>query len=231
MLSLLSTLGGLLISGLPKMLEYFQNKADQKHELALAELQKERELALAAQGFIAQQRVEEIRSEQVAMETDATADTTEGTVLQATEHREDQLIMVGGVEVVRVRALTELGSQQVRAELQLLASLERALDDSRSASRVKDEFLAMLGHELRNPLSPIVASLDLMLTLVSAGYALALVGASQVAACRTADVTSRPLAGLSPRLNTYLLRPDKAASEPLARFIGRAVAAPSSPRS
>ena len=45
---------------------------------------------------------------------------------------------------------------------QLLASLECALDDSRSASRVKDEFLAMLGHELRNPLSPIVASLDLM---------------------------------------------------------------------
>ncbi len=76
-----------------------------------------------------------------------------------------------------------------------------------------------------------VASLDLMLTLVSAGYALALVGASQVAACRTADVTSRPLAGLSPRLNTYLLRPDKAASEPLARFIARAVAAPSSSRS
>lgn len=60
----------------------------------------------------------------VAMETDDTADTTEGTVLQATEHREDQLIMVGGVEVVRVRALTGLGSQQVRAELQLLASLE-----------------------------------------------------------------------------------------------------------
>ncbi len=46
-----------------------------------------------------------------------------------------------------------------------------------------------------------------MLTLVSAGYALALIGASQVAASRTADVTSRPLAGLSPRLNTYLLRP------------------------
>lgn len=76
-----------------------------------------------------------------------------------------------------------------------------------------------------------VASFDLMLTLVSTGYALALVGASQVAACRTADVTSRPLAGISPRLNTYLLRPDKAASEPLARFISRAVAVASSPRS
>jgi hypothetical protein len=71
MLSLISTLGGLLISGLPKLLEYFQNKADQKHELALAAVQTERELALAAAGFAAQARVEEIRTEQVAMETDA----------------------------------------------------------------------------------------------------------------------------------------------------------------
>jgi signal transduction histidine kinase/ActR/RegA family two-component response regulator len=44
----------------------------------------------------------------------------------------------------------------------LLASLEDALAASHEASRAKDEFLAMLGHELRNPLSPIVASLDLM---------------------------------------------------------------------
>jgi hypothetical protein len=71
MLSLFSTLGGLLISGLPKLLEYFQNKADQKHELALAAVQTERELALAAAGFAAQQRVEEIRTDQVQMETDA----------------------------------------------------------------------------------------------------------------------------------------------------------------
>lgn len=71
MLSLLSTLGGLLISGLPKLLEFFQNKADQKHELALARVQTERELQLAAAGFAAQARVEEIRTEQVQMETDA----------------------------------------------------------------------------------------------------------------------------------------------------------------
>ena len=71
MLSLISTLGGLLISGLPKLLEYFQNKADQKHELALAQVQTERELALAAAGFAAQARVEEIRTDQVAMQTDA----------------------------------------------------------------------------------------------------------------------------------------------------------------
>jgi signal transduction histidine kinase/CheY-like chemotaxis protein len=41
---------------------------------------------------------------------------------------------------------------------------ERAklLDELESASRAKDEFLAMLGHELRNPLSPIVTALQLM---------------------------------------------------------------------
>ena len=71
MLSLLSTLGGLLISGLPKLLDYFQNRADQKHEMALARLQTERELQLAAQGFAAQARMEEIRTEQVQMQTEA----------------------------------------------------------------------------------------------------------------------------------------------------------------
>ncbi len=71
MLSLFSTLGGLLISGLPKLLEYFQNKADQAHELRLAQVQTERELQLAAAGFAAQAKVEEIRTEQVAMQTDA----------------------------------------------------------------------------------------------------------------------------------------------------------------
>lgn len=71
MLSLLSTLGGLLISGLPKLLEFFQNKADQKHELELARVQTERELQLAAAGFAAQAKVEEIRADQIAMQTEA----------------------------------------------------------------------------------------------------------------------------------------------------------------
>ena len=69
MLSLISTLGGLLISGLPKLLEYFQNKADQKHELALAAIQTERELALAKEGFAAQAKIEEIKVEQMSLQT------------------------------------------------------------------------------------------------------------------------------------------------------------------
>ena len=71
MLSLISTLGGLLISGLPKLLEYFQNKADQRHELALARIQTEKELQMLAQGFAAQQKIEELRTDQIAMQTDA----------------------------------------------------------------------------------------------------------------------------------------------------------------
>ena len=87
MLSLFSTLGGLLISGLPKLLEYFQNKADQKHELALAAVQTERELALVAAGFTAQARVEEIRTEQVAMQTHAQmAEAEAGMVRGAQDH-------------------------------------------------------------------------------------------------------------------------------------------------
>jgi hypothetical protein len=87
MLSLISTLGGLLISGLPKLLEYFQNKADQKHELALAAVQTERELALAAAGFAAQAKIEEIRTEQVAMQTHAQMAQAEAEMVQgAQEH-------------------------------------------------------------------------------------------------------------------------------------------------
>ena len=71
MLSLISTLGGLLISGLPRVLDFFQDKNDKKQELDLARLQTERELALAERGFLAQQKIEEIRTDQIAMQSEA----------------------------------------------------------------------------------------------------------------------------------------------------------------
>lgn len=40
--------------------------------------------------------------------------------------------------------------------------LRQVADDLRQASRAKDEFIAMLGHELRNPLAPIQIALHLM---------------------------------------------------------------------
>jgi len=71
MLSLFSTLGGLLISGLPSVLGFFQDKSDKAHELELARMQTEREIQMMERGFIAQQKVEEIRTDQVEMQTAA----------------------------------------------------------------------------------------------------------------------------------------------------------------
>jgi signal transduction histidine kinase/CheY-like chemotaxis protein len=56
-------------------------------------------------------------------------------------------------------------TQQVTARRDVeLAQAEREtlLHDLERVSRAKDEFLAMLGHELRNPLSPILTALQLM---------------------------------------------------------------------
>lgn len=64
-----------------------------------------------------------------------------------------------------------------------------------------------------------VTSSDLMMALVSAGFALGLTGAAQIASSREAGVVARPLAGRSPILTTYLLRREGEISEVLARFI------------
>lgn len=66
-----------------------------------------------------------------------------------------------------------------------------------------------------------VTTIDLMMALVSAGFALGLAGASQIAASREPGVVPRPLAGRTPMLITYLLRLDGEPSQPLARFIDR----------
>ena len=66
-----------------------------------------------------------------------------------------------------------------------------------------------------------VASLDLMMALVSAGFALGLAGASQITASRELGVVARPLAGRSPVLTTYLLCLNAEPSQTLSRFIER----------
>src|SRR5256712_1355205 len=71
----------------------------------------------------------------------------------------------------REKRLREISLLQQRAcaletELKCRNELEEALRHAReraeAASTAKDEFLAMLGHELRNPLSPILTALELM---------------------------------------------------------------------
>jgi hypothetical protein len=71
MLSLISTLGGLLISGLPNVLGFFQDKSDKAHELDLAKMQTEREIQMMERGYASQAKVEEIRTDHITMQTDA----------------------------------------------------------------------------------------------------------------------------------------------------------------
>jgi hypothetical protein len=78
MMSLLSTVLSFLMGGLPKLLDFFQDREDKKHELALARMQNDKELQLMEKGFAAQARVEEIRTDQ--MQVDASIRQQEATV-------------------------------------------------------------------------------------------------------------------------------------------------------
>jgi signal transduction histidine kinase/ActR/RegA family two-component response regulator len=70
---------------------------------------------------------------------------------------EDQ---VYGMMAVAIEISEQVRARQVLERSQ--AENQKLLADLEAASRAKDEFLAMLGHELRNPLSPIATALQLM---------------------------------------------------------------------
>jgi len=69
MFTLLTTLVSFLAGGLPKLMDFFQDKSDKKHELELAKMQTEREMQMLKEGYIAQAKVEEIRTEQIAIQS------------------------------------------------------------------------------------------------------------------------------------------------------------------
>lgn len=71
MLTLLSTLISFLAGGLPKILDFFQDRQDKAHELKLASMQTERELALAEKGFAAQAKIESIELEEIQTQASA----------------------------------------------------------------------------------------------------------------------------------------------------------------
>jgi len=69
MLTLLSTFLSFLMGGLPKLLDAFQDRADKKHEIQLAQMQTERELQLLQAGYVAQQHIEEIKLDEIKTQT------------------------------------------------------------------------------------------------------------------------------------------------------------------
>ena len=70
MLSVLSSILGFATAGLPNVLKFFQQRGEQKHELAMAEMEMQRALAMAEKGFASQERISEMETytdERVAM--------------------------------------------------------------------------------------------------------------------------------------------------------------------
>ena len=72
MLTLFSTLASFLTGGLPKILELFKDRGDKKHELEMMRISIERETQMAERGYVAQQRIEEIRADAAATQAMAT---------------------------------------------------------------------------------------------------------------------------------------------------------------
>ena len=71
MLTLLSTFISFLMGGLPKLLDFFQDRADKKHEIQLAQMQTERELQLLQAGYAAQAQIEAIKLDEIKTQTEA----------------------------------------------------------------------------------------------------------------------------------------------------------------
>jgi DNA-binding transcriptional LysR family regulator len=87
--------------------------------------------------------------------------------------------------------------------------------------RQVDQVLRMV--ETEPTVAERVTSLEMMLTLVAAGYGVGFVAAEQIAVCRHPDVVVRPLALDDVKMTTYLLKKTSGdASERLEAFIGRA---------
>lgn len=69
MFTLLTTIVSFLAGNTPKFLEFFQNKSDQKHEIALAQLQMQQQLELQKAGYVANRELEEIKFNELKVQT------------------------------------------------------------------------------------------------------------------------------------------------------------------
>ena len=72
MFTLLTTVISFLSGGVPKLLDFFQDRADKSHEVTLAQMQTEREMALKKAGLEVQERIEHIQTEQLQINADVT---------------------------------------------------------------------------------------------------------------------------------------------------------------
>ena len=68
MLTLISTTLSFLMGGLPKLLAFFQDRQDKKHEILLAQMQMEQQMKMQMAGFASQEKIEAIHTEQIQIQ-------------------------------------------------------------------------------------------------------------------------------------------------------------------
>ena len=112
-------------------------------------------------GTIPEDRIAELESllplVAVAIRAEHAAASARGELRAAQEYAREAETLARALDTAR--AEVERGLRQLAAQTQALQDARAHAED---ATRAKDEFLAMLGHELRNPLAPIMTALQLM---------------------------------------------------------------------
>lgn len=71
MFTLLTTVISFLSGGVPKLLDFFQNRSDNKHEIQMAQLQFTQQLELQKAGFTLKKELEEIKYDEIQLTTQA----------------------------------------------------------------------------------------------------------------------------------------------------------------
>ena len=82
--------------------------------------------------------------------------------LTRSKRRFDEADLAAAEELARMASSAIDNAILSRERSELLSREQAARERAESANQAKDEFLAMLGHELRNPLSPILTAVQLM---------------------------------------------------------------------
>ena len=104
-ITLLTTVVSFLSGGVPKILNFFQDRADKKQELALAQLQIQRELELKKAGLEAQERIEHIQTEQLQISAEVSQAQTAMQERQALYAHDIALGQGASTWVINLRAM------------------------------------------------------------------------------------------------------------------------------
>ena len=105
MFTLLTTIVSFLIGNTPKFLDFFKDRSDKKHELELAQLQMQQQLELQRAGFVAAKDLEEIRLDEVKLQTEASAYMARLSDIQGARENDAASAQGASTWVINIRAL------------------------------------------------------------------------------------------------------------------------------